>query len=679
MKNIKINFFSFLLIISIGFPNIFANNSRSNAHIVAHDYELSGDGILQSGETADMSLTITNTGTEATTGSILVVLTSSNPKLTILQDSAIYNGVAPGQFLTLQNGFTIQAATTVNNGQSFPITVTAICGDEVWESEITVTVYKPIVEFHGFTWSGDYVSGGTIFVVVSFENIGGIMTTNSILSLSTTTSNVTINNPEVNIGNLAGGGIGTVAFSLQIGTIVPLKIELSTTFSSNEGFSITEDFFIANGCKVILDLHDEFGDGWNGASLNLTFSNGWAPQSYTLTSGSSNATYSIDLISNITVTVTWIAGSWDYECSFEIYYEDGEMIYESSGTPTAGVITTFTTDCGTEPAECDAITNLSVETEETNVFLNWNPAPSGLYQIRRNGILIATEIGTSYTDINVAHGEHYYCVTAVCNDILANPICEAVTIYAPCSHPENVLAAIYNNYTAYISWSLVEGATQYYIYRNNDSIGTTTKSSYYDMNLEVGNYCYNVASVCINGVSGMSDEACLDIVNPECDAPSNLNANVDAMNIHLSWTSVASAESYNIYREDEQIATGIIGTNFTDENLNIGEYCYTVTSVCSNEEESSHSNNACGEITSIEEFLSEYNIFPNPAQSTVTIKGKNIKTITLYNTFGQIVKTISVSNKSPQLDVQAYEAGVYLLKITTQSGFETIHKIIISK
>ena len=78
------------------------------------------------------------------------------------------------------------------------------------------------------------------------------------------------------------------------------------------------------------------------------------------------------------------------------------------------------------------------------------------------------------------------------------------------------------------------------------------------------------------------------------NAPATLTATAQSTSvINLSWSSVAEATSYNVYRGLTKIASVATGTTYSDTGLNPGtEYCYTVTSVNS-AGESTKMNEAC--------------------------------------------------------------------------------------
>ena len=97
-----------------------------------------------------------------------------------------------------------------------------------------------------------------------------------------------------------------------------------------------------SGNNVVFELKDSYGDGWNRASLTVSYSDGTPSQNIGLTSGYSTK-QTITINPDIHVTITFNSGSYDSECSFSISYENGNLIYQSSGKPSAGVVCEFDT------------------------------------------------------------------------------------------------------------------------------------------------------------------------------------------------------------------------------------------------------------------------------------------------------------------------------------------------
>ena len=83
----------------------------------------------------------------------------------------------------------------------------------------------------------------------------------------------------------------------------------------------------------------------------------------------------------------------------------------------------------------------------------------------------------------------------------------------------------------------------------------------------------------------------------------------------------------------------------------------------------------------VQEMKSEesYNIYPNPAKETLTIEGKSMKQIVIYNTTGQIVKKIDCNEDVININIEEFTAGIYLLNITDEKGYIVTKKISITK
>lgn len=156
--------------------------------------------------------------------------------------------------------------------------------------------------------------------------------------------------------------------------------------------------------------------------------------------------------------------------------------------------------------------------------------------------------------------------------------------------PKNVKAVVNNYNTVTVSFSEVEGATGYQIYRSSANssdyvkIGTVNAgtTTYEDTNLTTGTkYTYRVeacktaASVISAGV--MSSEAG---ATPALEKTATITATSKSYNsIKLTWNKVAGAEQYYVYRSTskngtyKKIAT-VKKTTYTDKKLQTNKKFY---------------------------------------------------------------------------------------------------------
>jgi hypothetical protein len=134
--------------------------------------------------------------------------------------------------------------------------------------------------------------------------------------------------------------------------------------------------------------------------------------------------------------------------------------------------------------------------------------------------------------------------------------------------------------------------------------------------------------------------------------------------VTLNWNASATAISYNVYRDGSKIAT-VNETSFADSDLeDMQEYCYKVTANCEGYMESDPSNEECITFEGVNENETEgFKLFPNPVKDVLTITGKNIENVVIYNTLGQKVDEVKVVENPISISTANYNDGVYFIKI----------------
>ncbi len=141
----------------------------------------------------------------------------------------------------------------------------------------------------------------------------------------------------------------------------------------------------------------------------------------------------------------------------------------------------------------------------------------------------------------------------------------------------------------------------------------------------------------------------------------------------------AGLDGYRIYR-DGQLIKDIpysFVTYFTDTEFTKGfdvEYC--VTAVYGEEE--SEPVCATAVITGIEEARENdgITIAPNPTNSFVRIGGITVSELQIYNTMGQLVKTVQNTN---EVDLLGLTPGIYSLRIKDIQGLKTNKKVVVKQ
>jgi len=368
-------------------------------------------------EEQTMSITFKNVGADPTTGTTNVVLTCEDENLTIIDGEGSFGALAADATVDLTDEFSFIVAPGVPDNTKITITVTSTCGSDEWVGRANVTVGAPIINFVNSQWNGAFVPGQTYTVMATFANVGHYMATNAVVTASSTSEYLTVAEEEFNIGTIEVGGEGIAIFHVTFDASCPTteQIPLTFTLTADNEVSAEGSMTLKNTCNVVFDLHDSYGDGWNGnAKIVVAFGDGTPSVDIKLQSGSVGQEI-VEMGSGVEVTLTWVAGSWDGEISFEVSYEGGDLIYASSGTPTAGVFHTFEVNCGGGGGETfDPVQNLEGSVDGRTITITWDEAEGAVsYTIKRNGVLLVEEFTeTTYVDANLEDGIYTYLVYA---------------------------------------------------------------------------------------------------------------------------------------------------------------------------------------------------------------------------------------------------------------------------
>ena len=145
--------------------------------------------------------------------------------------------------------------------------------------------------------------------------------------------------------------------------------------------------------------------------------------------------------------------------------------------------------------------------------------------------------------------------------------------------------------------------------------------------------------------------------------------------INLAWDppNATGLLGYNVYHSYEngtfnlldftqftyyimpEVTTGLHGFCVTAIYLEGGSDCSDIVEVL---------------ITSLSENnIGGLDVYPNPATEEIYVSsGSTIKSISIYNSFGQLMKNHNVSDKNFRFNVAKFNPGVYVLKIEFSDG-----------
>jgi hypothetical protein len=244
-------------------------------HAVVND---GNNGRLDYGETAGLNIAMKNTGVDPAQN-VSVSLSSPSSYLTILNPTANFGFIAPGQIVTVANAFTIEVATNVPNGEFLVFYLNATDGGSSWQSSFALTAYAGQLSLDQFSISdlsgngnGKLDPGEAADLIVSVKNSGSSVAFNIDALLSTSNPYITIGQSQVNYGNLSSGQSTSRSFQVTAspGTPVGQNATFELNLSADLGLTLQTNFDIVVGQIpiLIIDL-DKNHNSWDKISVAL--------------------------------------------------------------------------------------------------------------------------------------------------------------------------------------------------------------------------------------------------------------------------------------------------------------------------------------------------------------------------------------------------------------------------
>lgn len=243
-----------------------------------------------------------------------------------------------------------------------------------------------------------------------------------------------------------------------------------------------------------------------------------------------------------------------------------------------------------------------------------------------------------------------------------------------------------------LRWQPAFKASKYTVMRNGETLGEVTEATFTDENLEAGEtYCYQVIA---HGedFEESSNEACVIVPDaPEppvlpCSAPMDFSGRILAPDaetriIRLEWQAPAdrAPESYTLYIGTSMCMMPEEGITDTFYELEIPvdivvDYTFVLVAVYP-ECESEPALTANGEnfiyLTNQsvnEQSLLNAQLYPNPTTGQLTVEMEGLTEVEVYNLVGQCLLRQVVSEGTAIIDMSALQNGVYMVKVSANSG-----------
>ena len=562
------------------------NNAIVNDPLGNNDHK------LNPGETVSLSLDLTNVSEAAVNGARLE-LTTANEHVTIVNGTAQLPNFAPQQNMVVEDVFSFSVDNEVVAKQKIKFAAEVYVDNELsGKLNFTVEVYDYNLQYGAVAVLNDDNANGllnpgeTADLRIFVDNAGNEMAQTVVGTLSTDYALVTLNEVEKPYGTVGAELAGYADYNLSLDASAPddFAIPFTLELVDANGRHTTLTFTYKNACNVVFALSDSYGDGWNNAYLAVSYSDGTPSENMTINSGNS-ATYTRELASGSTITLSWHSGNWDSECSFQIAYDDGTVIFENQG----GFTGTRTLDVNCAggsglPEFCAPIENLTYVLDGHDVILSWD-APTGAnpvgYEVYRETVLLETLTGLTYTDPDMEEGEYNYCVYAVYDNCQSEFVCELVEVTS-CGPVLNLDYTLNDDLLLTLTWEAPEdptGLVEYQVFMDDEPIATTNELTY-AFNIATGTYDVAVKAVFDDCEKDAHIQVCV------VGAVENLHYVAAGNHADVAWDALDGASQYEVYVNGE-LAAMVDETYFEAELANglttvtvkpVADGCYVIES-----------------------------------------------------------------------------------------------------
>ena len=471
---------------------------------------------------------------------------------------------------------------------------------------------------------------------------------------------------------------------------------------------------VGERCTYTLYMTDSYGDGWNGASLNV-LQNNVLMGTFTV-AGGYNSTETISLCDSMPTSFSWSGGMYDDECSIYLYGPDGAQVYTHSGmTGLSGVFHTFVTDCSPAVDTCAVpIGLLAYDITDTTAYLDWMIVGNEQsYVVRYTtdtaGVWVYDTMPFNFYDfVGLTPGTTYYVqVKSNCIGGSESDWSEIedftttggeVTIVDPLVITQ--IAMDVTAHSATLNGAIVELGNLPILARGfewkktSDSAYTVLVLQSIDPILEASitnltqltSYTYRAFATTDNGTFYGQDRFFTTLQDFDtCETPTNFDTvAVNSQNLTVSWIDNNGANQWNLrYREQDNSWITVTATATTYYLTGLSEhttYEIQVQADCGDDNLSEWSDilTVTTKGVGIPNWLeNSVLLFPNPAKEVVNVQCtmNNVQwegaSVDVYDVYGKLLQTVQMSSEITALNVAGLANGMYFVRVTTDVGTVT--------
>ncbi len=561
-----------------------------NSFYQIHDTNGNNNSALNPGESVTMSVVMLNISSDPVSN-VSIVLTTTDQNVTITQNTASCPDFAPNEALMVEDAFAFTVSNDVVAKQDIRFNLEVyVDGERTGTYGLVVTVHDDQLEY-GTTAvlnddNGDVLlnPGETADLRIFVDNTGNQLAEMVTGVLSSDYEFVTINETQGSFSTIGANLMGYADFNITLDADAPddFVIPFNLDLVDFNGKHTELTFNYQNTCNVIFSLHDANGNGWQDNYLTVIYSDGLPSEQLTIEEGSS-ATFTRYLTSGSRIMLRWHNGQGASQCSFEVTYEDGTVIFENQGGFSGNKLFDINCTVGSSVSGfCEPIQGLTYELEDHDVVLSWEAPQNGTpawYEVYRETKLLDLVEELTYTDLDVEEGLYNYCVYAAYDGCQSEYVCVEVDV-SMCSPVQNLTHTMTSDLQCTLYWEAPQNTTgllEYQVYMDEELL-VATNGTTYSFTIPTGEHDINVKAV--------FEECDKDAFMHICilDAVENLSYTLEGNVATVTWDAIEGIEQYEVV-VDGQVGPPVAATQYVfeaEEGLTsvevtpVTESCYTI-------------------------------------------------------------------------------------------------------
>ncbi len=303
-----------------------------------NDPQGNNDHQINPGESATIDLTLLN-DTGETLNNLTAQLSTRSDKVAITSDVAQLPSFGPHQTLTIENAFAFEVSEDAIGNEDLRFTCDVYDGDMLTgRFSLNFKVFGYVLNIAEITALNDDNGNGllepgeTADLRVIVENIGNLPASSLVGTFSSDCEFLSIHETQKPFGTIEESGENYADFRVSLSADAPANgmIPLKLTLVDEGGKQTWLGYDYKTTCNIVFTLRDAWGDGWHGSYLSVNYGDGTTPEQMTISSGTS-LTHTREVTTNSQITLTWHSTGFDWDVSFEVAYEDGDVIYQNQG------------------------------------------------------------------------------------------------------------------------------------------------------------------------------------------------------------------------------------------------------------------------------------------------------------------------------------------------------------